>query len=197
MCPKDELLSAYIDREIESPYDKQVSAHLHTCERCRRRLESLQAVSSRLLREEIPGLEAAAFAVERRLAASLADRRQNAFRQAPAAGPQHRDESGAAFWHRRIAVPLPMLAAGVAALFVLVASLFFFLGRSGNELQTAKNELENMKTVHVYYPVQDKTRFLEMINDKSINQDVVFELPENDRFSVIGQPEVIYVNERK
>ena len=45
------------------------------------------------------------------------------------------------FWRRQVLLPMPLLAGGVTAMFVLVASLFFFVGRSGNELQDMKRSI--------------------------------------------------------
>jgi anti-sigma factor RsiW len=193
MCPKDELLSAYMDRELEEPWRGRLAAHLHVCERCRRRLESLQAVSARLQREQVPGLEAEEIVVRRRVMAALSDRRQED-------GPFYFEEERrvrsarpAPFWRRQVLLPVPVLAAGLAAMFVLVASLFFFVGRSGNELQQAKSELEKLKTVHVYYPVQNPVELMKAISDRNAGQDVIIRLPEDDHFRVIGEPEVVYI----
>jgi anti-sigma factor RsiW len=197
MCPKDEFLSAYLDQEIGSPWDKRLAAHLAVCPRCRERLAAWQAVSDRLRQEEVSGLEAEARLVRQRIAFTLKERAYGT--QSAADGAERRSGSGqhVPFYKRQVVLPLPVLAAGLAALFILVASLFFFVGKSGNDLVQARNELDSLKTIHVYYPVQDPTRLYKAISDKNVGEEVVFEVPEENRFKVVGQPEVIYVNERK
>ena len=78
---------------------------------------------------------------------------------------------------------------------MLVASLFFLLGRNGSELLAAQSELQRLKTVHVYYPVQNSDQLLKMLQDQNMNEEVVIQLPETDSFHVIGEPEVIYVKD--
>jgi anti-sigma factor RsiW len=186
MCPKDELLSAYLDREIEEPWNRRLAAHLHTCERCRRRLSSLQALSVRLQRDEIPGQAVEEMVVRRRVLAALSGRRAgDAF--------YYDRERRMPLWRRQVRLPLPLLAAGVAAMFVLVASLFFFMGRSGSDLQQARSELEKLKTVHVYYPVQNPVELMKAISDENTGGDVIIRLPEDDSFKVIGEPKVVYI----
>ncbi len=193
MCPKDELLSAYLDREIEEPWKGRLAAHLHVCERCRRRLASLQAVSARLQRESIPGLAEEEIVVRRRVVAALTGRRKGDAAFYFEEERHIRSDGRVPFWRRQVLLPLPMLAAGLAAMFVLVASLFFFVGRSGNELQQARNELEKLKTVHVYYPVQNPVELMQAISDRNTGGDIIIRLPEDDTFRVSGEPEVIYI----
>jgi anti-sigma factor RsiW len=193
MCPKDELISAYLDGEIEQPWSQRLAAHLHACERCRRRLESMQAVSLRLQRESIPGIAEEEMLVRRRVIAALAGRRAGDADSYFRVERQIRSDRNVPFWRRQVLLPMPMLAAGIGALFILVASLFFFVGRSGNELQQARNELEKLKTVHVYYPVQNPVELMKAISDENPGEDVIIRLPEDDTFRVIGEPRVVYI----
>ncbi len=203
MCPKNDLLCAWLDGEIGSPWDAAIAAHLETCARCRAKVDGWRAVSGRLLREEAPMIEEAARRVRQRIDLTIEERAERAepalaavpaaFAAAPGAG---RSDDRLPFFRRQVLLPVPVLAGGLAAMFVLVASLFFFVGRSGSELLETRAELENLKTIHVQYSVQDRNQLLGLMNSANFNQDVVFELPDNNAFRV-GQPEVIYVKERK
>ncbi len=196
-CPKDDLLSAYFDGEIDSPWDAAIAAHLELCAACRGKISAWEAVSGRLRREEAPQLEEAARRVRQRIDLTF-EERDDCVESAPAAAGLFNRKVGErlSFFRKQVLLPVPILVGGLAAMFVLVASLFFFVGKNGSELVQARAELENLKTIHVQYTVRDPGQLLRMMNPSALNQDVVFELPGNDTFKV-GQPEVVYVEERK
>jgi anti-sigma factor RsiW len=196
-CPNKDLLSAYLDQEIGSPWDAAIAGHLAACASCREKVAAWQDLSGRLKEAQTPDIEAAARRVRQRIDLSL---EEHAEEKVPVRVPTDLLVPAGhtvPFLRRQVLLPVPVLAGGLAAMFVLVAGLFFFAGKSGNDLTLARAELESLKTVHVYYPVQDQAQFLQMINSKSSTGDVVFDLPSSDQFKVIGQPEVVYVMERK
>jgi anti-sigma factor RsiW len=96
-----ELISLYIDGELEPAERARVEAHLASCEACRRTRDAFAAVGARV-----------------RAAAAPADRlaARRALREILASGPEP-------FWRRRVAVPAPALATLVAALLVTVVLL--------------------------------------------------------------------------
>jgi anti-sigma factor RsiW len=203
MCPKNDLLCAWFDGEIGSPWDAAIAAHLETCALCRGKVAGWRAVSGRLQGEEAPGIEVSARRVWQRIDLTIEEREERAepvFAAVPAgiaSAPRAvRTDERLPFFRRQVLLPVPVLAGGLAAMFVLVASLFFFVGRNGSELLQTRAELENLKTIHVQYTVQDRNQLIGLMNSSNFNQDVVFELPDNNAFRV-GQPEVIYVKERK
>ncbi|MBN2353769.1 MAG: zf-HC2 domain-containing protein [Spirochaetales bacterium] len=199
-CPKNDVLSAYFDGEIGSPWDAAIAAHLENCASCRGKISAWEAVSGRLRREEAPELEEAARRVRQRIDLSI-EERDECVESASVEVPVRRSEHGReverlAFFRRQVLLPVPVLAGGVAAMFVLVASLFFFVGKNGSELSQTRAELENLKTIHVQYRVQNRAQLFGVMNTPGFEQDVVFELPDNNAFNV-RQPEVIYVTERR
>ena len=48
MCVDDELLSAYLDGELQEPWRTQVEQHLHYCSACKNRFEQLKALDAKL-----------------------------------------------------------------------------------------------------------------------------------------------------
>jgi hypothetical protein len=192
MCPKEEFLSAYLDNEIASPWRERIGSHLKGCEHCRQRLEALKSVSALLHSGESSAVEQEALRVKRRIEFTLEHRTQ------PYSG---RDYDSAVthlpFFRKHVLVPMPVFAGGFLAILVLVASLFFFMGKNGSELIQAKADLEKMKTIHVYYPVQNPDQLLKILQEKNQSEEVIFQLPETDTFQVIGEPEIIRVNDVK
>ena len=50
----DDLLSAYLDGELDVPEGQRVAAHVRSCDRCERELEALRELHARLRQTEIP-----------------------------------------------------------------------------------------------------------------------------------------------
>ena len=48
MCVDDELLSTYLDGELDEPWRTQVAEHLQYCQACRLRLGQLEALHEKL-----------------------------------------------------------------------------------------------------------------------------------------------------
>jgi anti-sigma factor RsiW len=188
MCPKDEYLSAYLDNEIGAPWDKKIESHVRGCARCQERIEAFRSLSSLLHAEDLPEIAEESRRVEQRIKFTLQHR-------TPPIAPAYSGEEGhIPFWKRQVLLPMPVFAGAFVALLVLVASLFFFMGRNGSELMQAKNELEKLRTVNVYYPLQDPQQVLKVLKDKNVNEDVVIQLPETGGFKLNGEPQIIYVN---
>jgi hypothetical protein len=194
-CPRDDLLTAYFDNEIGRPWDAPLAAHVAACERCRAKLAGWRAVAERLRREEVSGLAEAARRVRQRIDLTLEDWEECADAASDAAEGRVRADRNVPFFRRQVLLPVPVLAGGLAAMFILVASLFFFLGKNGSDLVQARAELENLKTIQVYYAAPQQDQF-GILSNPSPTDQVVFELPGNNAFKV-GQPQIIYVKERK
>lgn len=48
MCLDDQLISTYLDGELEEPWKSQVEEHLSYCQKCKSRLESLENLRSQI-----------------------------------------------------------------------------------------------------------------------------------------------------
>lgn len=190
MCPNEEYLSAFLDGEITSPWDRRIEAHVEGCAACREKLTRLRSVSVRLRTEPIPDLAGAAARVKDRIAGTLETR---------AARNDYTDmerNRHLPFWKRHVLLPIPVFATGFMAILVLIASLFFFVGKNESELLQARNELQKLQTVQVYYPVQNPEQLLKIIQDNNTSQEII-QLPETNTFDVIGEPTVIYVKDAR
>ncbi len=111
MCPDRELLSAYVDGEVPSPWRERIAEHLSSCPDCARAVEGYAELGRAMRADELPGEREAVERVRARLEADLA-RSGAAAPVAGAPGP-----GGSPLWRRSVRLPLPLAAA--AAVMVL------------------------------------------------------------------------------
>jgi hypothetical protein len=193
MCPKDELISAFLDGEVEAPWEEKLKAHFAECGRCGRRLADMCSLRSMLARDKEPDYRPAMQSVQRRLyfhrAAAEADTRSGTERELP-------------FWKRKVRIPMPAAALLSLVLFILFASFFFFMGQNNTQMAKRGTELYNSQPVQVTVPingmkVDDLEVLLKLLNNKDFSQEVLMQLPDDSQFSVFGEPEIEKVNKER
>jgi anti-sigma factor RsiW len=120
MCPDRDLVSAYVDGEVPSPWRERLEEHLGSCAKCASLAASYSALGDRL-RAEFAADEAASLARGRaRLEALLEGQPEPGERGMPRrdAGGRSDNEAPRKSWRRSVSLPLPLAAA--AALLVLL-----------------------------------------------------------------------------
>lgn len=123
MCPDRELLSAWVDGEVPSPWRETIEHHTSACADCSATVRELRRVRD-VLTSDASRFDAAASQASDRVLAKL-----GAVAHPGPLRPR-------AFWARRYSVPLP--AAAAAALLVALLGLALFnSGRRNAELQVA------------------------------------------------------------
>jgi anti-sigma factor RsiW len=111
MCPDRELLSAYVDGEVPSPWSRRIAEHAASCPKCASAIAGYAELGEALRADPLPG-EAEALARGReRLEDILAG-------AAPAPGTAPAPFRPA-LWRRSVRLPLPVAAA--AALIAVAA----------------------------------------------------------------------------
>jgi anti-sigma factor RsiW len=121
MCPDRELLSAWIDGEVPSPWRESLDRHLDSCTACSAAVASIRGVQG-ILSADSSAIDEAARSAKDRVAARLSS-------MAPGRTPEIRP-----LWSRRYALPLPAIAAAA----VLVATLSFALVASATRNNVLK-----------------------------------------------------------
>lgn len=113
MCMDDQILSAYLDGELQEPWKSQVMAHIEQCPACRNRFESLQDLDQSVKAADLdPDLIAQSQArVLHKLEAKILKPTKQKF------------------LNRKIKVSLPSFI-GIAAAFALVFTGSLILGNS-------------------------------------------------------------------
>lgn len=137
MCPDRELLSAFADGEVPSPWDAKIERHAADCPRCREALDGLRRLRAAFVESEPSGVEGRV--AERRdfeearleLARSRVLARVNETLAA-------RSRARPTLWSRRVSLPLPAAAAAALAL-GLLAMAWATTGARNAELRMALN----------------------------------------------------------
>ena len=121
MCVDDELLSAYLDGELQEPWKTQVARHLESCPACRSRYAGLQAVDTKLQADMISDAE-----VKEREDRVLAYFEKNRFAQ----------KRKVSFFRKKVQVRLvPALLSSAAAFVVVFVGAFALFGTNREQTQ--------------------------------------------------------------
>jgi negative regulator of sigma E activity len=186
MCPDRELLSAYVDGEVPSPWRERIAEHLASCPDCAAVAEGYSALGE-AIRSEAPSGEAEALArVRARLEARLAG--ADAGPSAAASRP--------ALWTRSVRLPLPVAAA--AALVVLAAggaATTLALGqRRGSPAFAAVAAPGAIATSAISSPAAQPTsmdELLRYLDAHDAQVTITMNLPTGTRFDDSGEPVII------
>lgn len=122
MCPDRELLSAWLDGEVPSPWRESVERHVSSCPECSAAVSAMRAVSTALAADR-----ASIDSTSARAKAAVLDRLLST------APVPHRSS---ALWTRRLALPVPLAAAAAVLIGVLGLALVQSAGRNA-ELRLA------------------------------------------------------------
>ena len=180
MCPDDQLLSAFVDNEIPSPWKERMELHLCKCARCSGKVEALESLSRSLLALDADHVQALGQA-KIRIAASI-----NAN-----AAPRREIRSGfvqriLGVWSRRIPLPLPFLAVGLFAIVFIAGmtlGLFNPLLKDTNTLASTSKVLASHATT-----LETLVRYLESQNSA---QAVTINMPGEAWFAQPGNPVLV------
>jgi len=181
MCPDDQLLSAFVDDEVPSPWKERVELHIGKCARCSGKVEAIKSLSQSLLTlddaHDIQALERAKL----RIAASID------LNSAPR-GETHADifQRILAIWFQRIQLPMPFVAVGLLAFVFLVGvtlGVFNPLLKNTNTLAATSKVLASHATT-----LETLVRYLESQNS---TQAVTIKMPGEAWFGQPGNPVLV------
>ncbi|MDR1317932.1 MAG: hypothetical protein LBK13_13785 [Spirochaetales bacterium] len=168
MCPDKELLSAYCDGEVPSPWKEKIDSHSAECPACGRIVARYRSLG-RLMREaREPRLDMEAASARVRAAVG----RSSAARPSP--------------WKKRVS--LPLAAAAAAALFFFGSGIFLsFFARGALETErplAAKGprKVENAENM------KDMNQLLEILERQESGMEVTIRLPDLRNFQSYGEP---------
>jgi anti-sigma factor RsiW len=173
-CPGGEALSAFLDRETESPWHETIAEHLRGCPACRERLSRLERLRQLLAGDPTPEPVGLTASIRQRLAQA---------------------ESGLAahppFWRRRIALPLPAAAAGALAILGLALALGLLSARKDLRRMSIRRSPAGTTEVEVAAPVRDLERLLRSLDQQSPSQEVIITLPPNSNLILMGRAQLV------
>jgi negative regulator of sigma E activity len=172
MCPEHELLSAFLDGEVDEPWKSEIDKHLAGCPHCRQRISAYQNLSRLLKIDPQPDYR-------------LSMKRLKKLIQS---GPGIINIKKTPFWKKRLQIPVPV-AAAAASLFIILGTLFSVNlaipgGLAGNNPEETVAEIDTL-------PADDLETIMKLIENKNTNNEVIIKLPDNSRFFVSGEPQFI------
>jgi len=179
-CPNADLLSAFFDGEVESPWSERIQKHVDDCERCQGALAELERLS-RVLQED----------PEPRIAESLERTRQRLKNGSHVAHVWRK----LPFWRIRISLPLPAVAAMFVVFLGMGGVLVFFSTRPNFPFMSIKREPSGVTEVQVAAPIEDLEQLLRSLDREAVNQEIVINLPEDTEFLQFGEPKMLRADE--
>ncbi len=171
MCPDREILSAYLDGEVEPPWDRGIEVHLLGCDSCRVRLARLEETRRLLAVDPLPDIQAPMERVRRSLLAQSVRR--------PAVLP---------FWKRSLAVPAPLAATAVALVLLLSAFLVVSLVRSNIGMVRITKGPSGGTEIQIAAPIGNLETLLKSVDTPDSSREDVIKLPKSFRLMPIGEP---------
>lgn len=179
MCPDDALLSAFVDGEVPSPWKERMESHVAGCATCSRKVGDMRALGASLHALETGTEEAILSAAKARIGTSID------FGMAGRSARRGIAERIRDFWSRRVALPMPALAAGLLAI-VFFAGLTF-----GIITPFAKASRLMASASTVISPDSATLEMMAQYMKQSSVQPVMIEMPKESEFSQLGNPVVM------
>ncbi len=160
MCPDQETISAFYDNEVEQKFRLKLEKHVENCAECRKKIEKMEAASM-FLKSGFDDIATSQGRVWDNIVNELDTKNI----------PD--------IWHRKINIPVPLLAAAAFLLITITAlfsTLFYFAGRNDYNNFTV-TEAVNLNNDYFHE------------NDRAVH--VEFQLPEEALFQISGSPKLI------
>ena len=179
-CPKPDLLSAFSDGEIESPWSERIKEHLETCPRCRLTLTQLGSLRRVLLADEEPAAQGPLERSRERLLSSQALRLRHPRRT---------------LWRRRVSMPVPAIGAMLVVLLGMGGLLIFLGTRPNFPFMSIKRQPSGVTEVQVAAPIEDLEQLLKSLDQEPGNQQIIITLPEDAEFLQFGEPRMLRADE--
>jgi len=185
MCPDRELLSAYVDGEVPSPWNERVAEHLTTCRSCASVVAGYASLARRLEEAPCPDEAAIVARCRERLELDLGRRGESAHWTEVRGGAWRR--SGYA-WRRSVSLPLPLAAAAALALLLLAGLSTANLLSSGRAAKPVLAAAEVVPNGAQQVSMDNVLRFLDSQNAQVT---VTINLPSETTFSEPGTPVIV------
>jgi anti-sigma factor RsiW len=171
MCPDREILSAWLDGEIDAPWDRALEEHVGACPDCRSRLERLETVRRSLLEAPVPDWRPAM----ERVRSSLVARGLARVPPAPV-------------WRRSVSLPLPAAAAAAVLILLLAGALAVSVVRSSIGMVRITQRGASGTEIRIAAPVSDLESLLRSIDSGTGAPEDVITLPKDVQLVPVGEP---------
>jgi len=168
MCPDKEILSAFIDNELEGEFKKIIQNHVSVCKKCRSEIESLNSLH-KLFYDELSfnQIKDAEEKVWNKIVPALRTKPQKPY-----------------VWQRRIAIPVPVMA---AALLIFVSAVISLYSISFSKINNSNSEPGFNFSESITFDMEEDFNLFEV--DQVFDLDL--SLPETTTFIISGAPRLI------
>ncbi|MCL2294120.1 MAG: zf-HC2 domain-containing protein [Spirochaetes bacterium] len=169
MCPDKEILSAFIDNELDGEFKKIVENHVNSCKKCSLEIESINSLRT-LLYDELP-------------LSQIKDAEEKIWHKiAPVV--QKSKPKKVSIWNMKIAIPVPVAAAAAVIFVSAVISLYSIsFNRINDNYSEPRFSFSDSIT---FYREEDFSLF-----QAAQVIDVDLTLPESTIFVMRGTPSLI------
>ncbi len=175
MCPDRELLSAWTDGEVPSPWRETIERHIETCTTCSGVVTSMKRTHA-LLASDAALIDAAAGSAHARVEERLGFA---TLRGAASSG---------AFWNRKYPVPFPVAAAAA----LVLAVLGFALAESGRRNADLRMAVQRaFEATPVATSGMGIESIIEYISKQNSSVNINITLPAEAFGSVTGDPFIV------
>jgi hypothetical protein len=162
-----ELVSAYLDGELDTVLRGRVEEGLRESSRWRAELKRQQRIRSLLHMDSEPD----ASVVMGRVWTRIVDE------------TEHRG-----FWRRTVAIPMPALVGGLSLLFFLAFSLVYLMGRGPVGRMEITTAPSGAKHVQVEAPIAELEALLKGLDSDSPSRELIIQLPAGSTVRSVGEP---------
>ena len=172
MCPDREIISAYLDGEIEAPWNAAIAEHIVSCPTCTL-LHAQLAETRRILKEEnLPDWRAPMERVRRALRAHT---------------PPLRKE--VPLWERKVSMPLPVATLAAALVLFLGVTLVLTQLRPRIGLVRITKAPAGGTEIQISAPISELETLLKSVGaEDTAREDVT--LSKNLRLLPVGEPRI-------
>ncbi|MBN2440856.1 MAG: hypothetical protein JXJ04_05905 [Spirochaetales bacterium] len=184
MCPDHEILSAFFDGEVLSPWNKQLEKHISTCESCKQKIESYKKVRETLKNDPGPDPSLPMERVWNKIS-------QLEIKIRPMQKP---------FWEKKVSLPIPLLA--VAATIIICIGFISVFNvmkphTSTVNIVTHKDDGSMTEVNIVAKDAEEIEALLKALENNSASNETIIRLPEGQNEFHVGEPELIRAVEFK
>jgi anti-sigma factor RsiW len=175
MCPDNELLSAYFDGEVRSPWKERIERHIASCLSCAATIDGYGRI-----RTAIASCEAGDDA--------FVEAKERVIRAVSGGAFPRRLRAGVFNWDRAIALPYPAAAGLAVAFMALIAALTITSLRPAASIPVIASS-EKTKTAPVTVQLTDMQAVIDYL--ESQDNALMIVLPDSSRFEVQGNPQLL------
>ena len=172
-CPSGDTLSAFVDGEVQAPWDQVLARHLQACPACLATVSRIRRLRELLAADPLPGPD-----LRPRL--DLRPRPESRERIRPVT-----------VWKRRIALPVPAAAAAALAILALGVALAFMTGRTTLPWISIRHGPTGTTEVIVAAPIDDLEQLLRTLDQPPQTSGLFIRLPADSRLLMMGEPQLV------